>query len=235
MITTVAVVSRFRLYQELLSALVGSTSRFAVIDVCDRESEATGSVAAKAPDMALIDAALPGAWNIAEAATSAGVRVIAIGVSDDHGAIEAAERAGCARVLGLAATSHDLVDALEAADECAHERDEPPPEIGIVADLTARELEVLTLVAEGLSNKEIASELVISVPTVKSHVHNVQLKLGTRRRRDAGRLLHAAAGGDAWLDMVPRRSRGSLQAHRGVPPNRSDSPAAPASAGLSTW
>jgi DNA-binding NarL/FixJ family response regulator len=68
----------------------------------------------------------------------------------------------------------------------------------------------LALVARGLSNKEIASELTVSVPTVKSHVHNVLGKLGTRRRADAGRLLYVAAG-DANLQALAHASEGPIE------------------------
>jgi LuxR family maltose regulon positive regulatory protein len=51
--------------------------------------------------------------------------------------------------------------------------------------LTGRELEVLYLLADGLSNAEIGQRLVISLPTVKSHTRNIYGKLGVHSRRAA--------------------------------------------------
>jgi DNA-binding NarL/FixJ family response regulator len=55
----------------------------------------------------------------------------------------------------------------------------------VEARLTARELEIVELIDEGLSNKEIASRLCIEVPTVKNHVHNILEKLDVRGRAEA--------------------------------------------------
>ena len=51
--------------------------------------------------------------------------------------------------------------------------------------LSERELDVLRLLANGLSNPEIANKLIISVGTVKTHVHNILGKLGVRNRVEA--------------------------------------------------
>ena len=64
-------------------------------------------------------------------------------------------------------------------------RSRPPPELELPADLTARELEVWRLLAEGLSNAEIAQRLVIGDATVKTHVARVLAKLGVRDRVQA--------------------------------------------------
>jgi LuxR family maltose regulon positive regulatory protein len=55
----------------------------------------------------------------------------------------------------------------------------------LVEPLTARELQVLALLAEGLTNPEIARQLVVALPTVKSHTRNVYGKLGVHSRREA--------------------------------------------------
>lgn len=60
-----------------------------------------------------------------------------------------------------------------------------PWNASLVEPLSARELEVLRLLCDGLSNREMAGELVLSVGTVKSHIHNIFRKLGVRDRPQA--------------------------------------------------
>ncbi|HVT19277.1 MAG TPA: response regulator transcription factor [Thermoanaerobaculia bacterium] len=69
-------------------------------------------------------------------------------------------------------------------------------------NLTARELEILRLIADGLSNQEIAERLFLSVHTVKNHVHNILETLGVNGRWNAVHYAHARG----WLEER-RRSR----------------------------
>jgi LuxR family maltose regulon positive regulatory protein len=61
----------------------------------------------------------------------------------------------------------------------------PPAMASLVEPLTEREVEVLRLLVAGLSNAEIAEELVIAVSTVKSHVNHIYGKLGVESRTQA--------------------------------------------------
>ena len=69
--------------------------------------------------------------------------------------------------------------------EFARLRPSPPAEPDLLRGLTPRETEVLRLVAEGLSNGEIAERLVVGEETVKTHVSRILTKLGLRDRTQA--------------------------------------------------
>ncbi len=64
----------------------------------------------------------------------------------------------------------------------------PPDQAGLIEPLSPRELEVLRLLAQGLSNPQIAAALIVSVGTVKTHTHNIFAKLGAANRTQAVRL-----------------------------------------------
>jgi LuxR family maltose regulon positive regulatory protein len=78
-----------------------------------------------------------------------------------------------------------VLDAFSSdKQEAVGEEQTPSPPV-LIEPLSERELEVLGLVAQGLSNREIADRLIISVGTVKTHVHNICGKLGVRGRTRA--------------------------------------------------
>lgn len=67
-------------------------------------------------------------------------------------------------------------------------------------DLTVREHQIASLMAQGLTNKEIAQRLNIAVHTAKTHVHNILRKIGCRRRVDLLRAEHGELGGHKQLE-----------------------------------
>ena len=69
------------------------------------------------------------------------------------------------------------------------------------ATLSPREIEVLEMVADGLSNKEIAAAFGLALSTVKNHVHNLLGKLGVGRRRDAVRVAYEQGLIDRYLPL----------------------------------
>jgi DNA-binding NarL/FixJ family response regulator len=89
----------------------------------------------------------------------------------------ASARAASARVDAFLVANEDVPDAMDAGS------DDP----AYMEPLTEREIEVLELLAEGLSNKGIAARLGISDQTVKFHVASISGKLGTHTRTETVR------------------------------------------------
>ena len=81
---------------------------------------------------------------------------------------------------------------LQAADEyaalLATPNPQPPAESPSLNQLSARERELVTLVAQGRTNAQIATQLYISIRTVGSHLDRIRDKTGCRRRADLTRL-----------------------------------------------
>ncbi|WP_218034405.1 response regulator [Acrocarpospora corrugata] len=170
-------------------------------------SEAVALAASLDPDVLLLDLKMPsldGLGALEElAAKDLKVRAIILTSVTERGDVAPAMRAGAAGFLYKDVDPVALVRAIravhggqvllaaEAADAMLDSPQATPPATPIL--LTEREREVLTLIAGGRSNREIARELLVAEKTVKTHVSNVLMKLGVQDRTQAA--LYAVRNG----------------------------------------
>ena len=164
----------------------------------DSGSAAVGLCRQTRPDVVLMDLVMPG-MNGVKAIEELlrerpQTRVLALTSFSDEELVESALRAGAIGYLLKNITGEQLADAIraahagratlapEAAEALIHVVSTPQ---GCADDLTRRERQVLALVADGLSNADIADRLVISRSTVKTHVSSVITKLGASSRTEA--------------------------------------------------
>jgi DNA-binding NarL/FixJ family response regulator len=180
----------------------------AVVGECGDGQVAVESARALQPDVVLMDIRMPrmdgvqATRAITGAARQSAPRVLVLTTFDLDEYVVEALRAGASGFLLKDVPAEDLVDAIRTVaggdavmapsvtrrllDMFASRfppADSPTP--ARLSRLTDREREVLTLVARGLSNAEIAAELVVSETTVKTHVGNLLTKLGVRDRVQA--------------------------------------------------
>jgi len=114
---------------------------------------------------------------------------------DRQGAVSAyTEAAARARELGAVGAGRIASRALRELGVRAWRRSARQAGAGALHDLSARELEVARLVAEGSSNREIADLLALSPRTVERHLTNSLAKLGARNRMELAALVHTAFG-----------------------------------------
>jgi DNA-binding NarL/FixJ family response regulator len=198
----VLVADDHRLMREGTAALLRADPRIELVGLAKDGTEAVALAERRRPDVALLDLVMPGLNGIEACAVlrerTPATEVLILTVSEREADLYAALRIGAAGYLLKDMPPRELVEAVLEAG-----RGEPRiapamasrmlTDIGARPDaaaerietLSEREREVLTLMADGLRNREIAERLVISEATVKSHVRHVLQKLRIRNRAEA--------------------------------------------------
>jgi two-component system, NarL family, response regulator YdfI len=161
----------------------------------------TARVLEMQPDVLIADLARPEAQFVstAESLEPAGIAVVALIDEPDVPWTSLALRSGVRAILPRESSEHEIVSAILAANsglvlldpdvvrDLASQTRTASGETSLenLEELTAREIEVLRLMAEGFGNKEIASRLGISEHTVKFHISSILAKLGASSRTEA--------------------------------------------------
>jgi DNA-binding NarL/FixJ family response regulator len=204
---TVLVVGHPALMRAGLVALIQATPGLDLVGEAEDGEQAVRLAAASSPDVILMDIHLPGlngfavTEQILAAAADPAPRILILTVSDLDEDVDAGLRAGASGFLLMDTPPQRLLAAIHnvAAGEMlfapsitrrlvdayvARSR-RPPGQVPELTALTAREREVLGLVATGMSNTMIATRLVINENTVKTHLSRTMVKLGLASRSQA--------------------------------------------------
>jgi DNA-binding NarL/FixJ family response regulator len=206
------------LFREGLIALLSYQDDFSVVGEAEDAKSALDQARALEPDIVLMDIELPGEDGVIATQRlkmeMPAVTVVMLTVHDDSQTLFEAIKAGAQGYLVKNVRSRELLEQLRglargeaaisrrmAARILKEIRGQTEP-FGPEEELTAREMDVLELVAARLSNAQIAERLVVSEHTVKNHMKNILSKLHLRNRHQAA--AYGVARG--WLPRPRRRS-----------------------------
>ncbi|WP_406382531.1 response regulator [Streptomyces sp. NBC_01618] len=207
--TRIVVVDDHEVVRDGFAGLLDTQPDFMVVGTASDGAEAVRVCAEQRPDVVLMDVRMPGTDGIeatarirAAAPDGGGPRILILTTFDLDEHVYDALAAGAGGFLLKDVTAERLFDAVRvvAAGEALlaptvtrrligefarMRRKAPAAPAAPLTALTPRETEVLRLIAEGLSNPEIAARLSVSEETVKTHVSRILNKLGLRDRTQA--------------------------------------------------
>lgn len=205
---TVLIADDQRVVREGLTMVLGLMPDVEIVGSARDGEEAISLVEQLRPDVVLMDLRMPRCDGVEATRRIAGSGgptqvVVLTTYADDHSVIQAL-RAGACGFLTKDAGSPEIAAALDAAKRgesaidpavqhhlvkaiarTAPLRWSPPDQNQLPDGLTPREAVVLGLIAEGLTNAEIAERLTVTETTVKSHINHLYAKTGTRDRAQA--------------------------------------------------
>jgi DNA-binding NarL/FixJ family response regulator len=204
---TIVVADDHEVVRTGFAGLLDTQDDFTVVGTAADGAEAVRLCQQHTPDVALMDIRMPGmdgieaTRRVVHASGTTTTRVLVLTTFDLDEYVYDAIRAGASGFLLKDVTAERLFEAVRViasgeallaptvtrrliGEFAALHRPDTPPSAAL-ASLTPRETQVLRLVAEGLSNPEIAARLTVTEETVKTHVSRVLTKLGLRDRTQA--------------------------------------------------
>jgi NarL family two-component system response regulator LiaR len=202
-----------------IKALVATEKDMQVVGEAENGAEAVEKAASLKPDVILMDLVMPGmdgieaTGRITAQQPEARILVLTSFAADDK--VFPAVKAGALGYLLKDSSPEQLLEAIRQvhrgepslepaiARKVLQELSNPGQGKPTAEPLTQRELEVLRLISQGLSNKEIAAKIFVAEWTVRTHVSNILSKLHLASRTQAA--LYALRSGLASLDDVPAR------------------------------
>ncbi|WFP75015.1 response regulator transcription factor [Mesorhizobium sp. WSM4906] len=204
----IAIVDDHPLFREGVARSLGEIGGFELVGEGASAEDAERLVRASAPDILMLDISMPGGGLNALASILSAVpeqKIVMLTVSETNADVAQALKAGArgyvlkgvgskslAEILRDVANGQSYVSPTLSArllsDLLQPTGRKPDP----LSQLTGREAEILRLVAEGLSNKEVAARLSLQEKTVKHHMTRVLAKLNVRNRTEAALLMHEA-------------------------------------------
>ena len=202
-VITALIVDDQQLVRSGLSLILRERHGIVVVGECSDGDEVLDAVARHHPDVVIMDLRMKRVGGIEATkllADTAGPPVLALTTFDDDELLSGVLRAGAAGFVLKDSPAEELIRAVRAVGAGNGYLDpaitarvlttyrsgvQPPAAERAVPALTARERDVLVLIAKGHTNTEIAAELVISGLTVKTHIGRIFTKLGVRDRAAA--------------------------------------------------
>lgn len=192
--TRVVLADDHALFRDGLATLLGRVGGIEIVGVASEGKQALELCKELMPDVLLVDLQMPGMDGLDVLDTMSrelpGVRTIVLSAFDADEDVYRAVRAGAAAYCLKSSSPAELAETILAVAKGTENRI-PAPLLAKLSTyirrprLTARELEILHLVAGGLSNMEIATTLHIAEGTVKTHIKSILAKLEARDRSQA--------------------------------------------------
>ena len=198
---TVAIVEDNAVMRKTFRQWIDAAPGFRCVFACATAEEALAEIPRLKPDVVLMDVHLPGESGIACTARLKeelpGVKVIMLTVYRNQELIFQALQAGACGYLLKRSSPEELLQAIaevlsggapmtsEIARMVVEAFQKKPASVASGDSLTNRESEILALLSEGLSNKEIAERVNISYDTVRAHLRHIYEKLHVRGRTEA--------------------------------------------------